>query len=225
MDSLKAVQEAYAALQLAHKVYQEALMKYSALAPNPYILDPIAEQAKIVAECEVKALAFAEAVKAQGLPGAVPGAVLKWDAQKYVYNAGPPSGGVPGLLSLFPGLRKCYSMCPTQKCGPGATTLYGLVQHLNDAHKWTREAIADWLDAGAKEHGWDLSARGVLVTTEGIVKVDAPTEGEADEVALVPNADGTITGPGFFTTTVPFPQFPVIGAPVCTNPDCACAGD
>lgn len=29
----------------------------------------------------------------------------------------------------------------------GPTLLYYIVQHLNDAHKWTREAIADWLES------------------------------------------------------------------------------
>lgn len=36
-------------------------------------------------------------------------------------------------------------------------TLWGLIQHLNDRHKWSREQIADWLDKLHDDGAVDLS--------------------------------------------------------------------
>lgn len=35
--------------------------------------------------------------------------------------------------------------CPVVKCVE-TTTIAGVAAHLNDTHKWTREAIADWVE-------------------------------------------------------------------------------
>lgn len=48
------------------------------------------------------------------------------------------------LTELLPGLSK-PSVCPVKGCGD-LGTVRAVIIHLNDSHKWTREAIADWLD-------------------------------------------------------------------------------
>lgn len=50
---------------------------------------------------------------------------------------------VGGLSSLVPALKEEIS-CPECK---NVGTLNGIIQHLNDGHKWTRNAIADWLES------------------------------------------------------------------------------
>lgn len=43
------------------------------------------------------------------------------------------------------------------ECG-GQGRIRGIIMHLNDAHRWTREAIADWLDSvDCPENGIDLA--------------------------------------------------------------------
>lgn len=48
------------------------------------------------------------------------------------------------LQSLVPGLAD-VTRCPVKGCS-SETSLWYIIQHLNDAHKWTRERIADWLE-------------------------------------------------------------------------------
>lgn len=59
------------------------------------------------------------------------------------------------LSTLFPGLLGQRSprmsvWCPMQtgihNCRYGARSVYNIIVHLNDAHLWTRERIADWLE-------------------------------------------------------------------------------
>jgi hypothetical protein len=53
------------------------------------------------------------------------------------------AGGRYGMMDVLPGLTEERD-CPT-KCGRHSS-LYLLIQHLNDKHEWTREKIADWLE-------------------------------------------------------------------------------
>lgn len=57
----------------------------------------------------------------------------------------------PPEVRKLPGMHERVT-CPVDICVTEhytETTLYTLVQHLNDTHNWTRERIADWLDEQA----------------------------------------------------------------------------
>lgn len=54
------------------------------------------------------------------------------------------------LAKSLPGMEQ-QIMCP--RCDFG-NSMYHIVQHLNDHHKWSRDKIADWLD--------DLADRGMI---------------------------------------------------------------
>lgn len=47
------------------------------------------------------------------------------------------------LEQRFPTLDNIYAFCPHDECK--RSVLYDCLLVLNDTHKWTREAIADWL--------------------------------------------------------------------------------
>lgn len=54
------------------------------------------------------------------------------------------------LKEAIPGLNQSVS-CPEsyhidEADGPSESSLWLMVQHLNDTHKWSREKIADWLE-------------------------------------------------------------------------------
>lgn len=59
------------------------------------------------------------------------------------YDEIDETGGRYGMMDVLPGLTE-EKDCPT-KCGR-RSSLYQLIQHLNDKHEWTREKIADWLE-------------------------------------------------------------------------------
>lgn len=48
------------------------------------------------------------------------------------------------VLQLFPDIAGKGCVCPS--CGESHTA-YTMMVHLNDTHKWTREAIASWMDS------------------------------------------------------------------------------
>lgn len=52
------------------------------------------------------------------------------------------------LTWLLPGLRKWFSCpaCPVHDSTFPPGELFGVVTHLNDLHRWSRERIADWLE-------------------------------------------------------------------------------
>lgn len=61
---------------------------------------------------------------------------------------------VSTLAKQLPGMDY-MTFCPDKGCvlalsSPGISgdgfTLYGMIQHLNDHHKWTRDEIADWVE-------------------------------------------------------------------------------
>lgn len=64
------------------------------------------------------------------------------------WNAGPavPPGPTifAQLLRSCPSLGDYAAVCP--ECPDSMLPLGGLVQHINDTHKWPREKIADWLE-------------------------------------------------------------------------------
>lgn len=50
----------------------------------------------------------------------------------------------------FPELECIRVACPADQqgfCPVGTTNLEIIITHLNDGHRWPREAIADWLDS------------------------------------------------------------------------------
>jgi hypothetical protein len=58
------------------------------------------------------------------------------------YEAARVTGSWRSLLLVFPQLKHIEQLaCPT--CD---TTQDGLIAHLNDDHRWTREQIADWVE-------------------------------------------------------------------------------
>ena len=86
-----------------------------------------------------------------------------WDDIKDFYGKvmtqGTWSGGGvhPSLAALekaIPGFKEMCQACPVDGCASAnastwkspETRLHRTIIHLNDHHKWTREAIADWLD-------------------------------------------------------------------------------
>lgn len=50
------------------------------------------------------------------------------------------------LSDVFPQLRDRLASCPKQDCPYSFRPLVSIIPHLNDAHQWTREQIADWLE-------------------------------------------------------------------------------
>lgn len=50
------------------------------------------------------------------------------------------------LRKVWPELFEIGYACPTHPHYKHFT-LFGLIAHLNDRHKWTREEIANWLEA------------------------------------------------------------------------------
>jgi hypothetical protein len=46
---------------------------------------------------------------------------------------------------LFPQLLRRICSCPMDCSGPDLYDVARVVTHLNDHHRWTREAIADWV--------------------------------------------------------------------------------
>lgn len=58
---------------------------------------------------------------------------------------GVGTASVSTLARTLPAVNDFTTKCPVEDC-TSHQTLYYLVQHVNDDHKWTRESIADWLD-------------------------------------------------------------------------------
>jgi hypothetical protein len=64
------------------------------------------------------------------------------------YEAGNVTGSWPSLVQAFPIVKEAEEQaCPA--CGE---TQDGLIAHINDHHRWTREEIADWVEAIEREH-------------------------------------------------------------------------
>lgn len=62
------------------------------------------------------------------------------------------------LPSVIDSLTDVEVLCPESECQPlTSLDLWEAIQHLNDDHLWTREAIADWLDGLHGKGGIDLS--------------------------------------------------------------------
>jgi hypothetical protein len=74
-----------------------------------------------------------------------------------------------GVTSLYRYLLEAAAFCPAGchlSAQLPAPPLLTLIWHLNDAHKWTREAIADWLESEEEKLGYitvyeDLEAKEV----------------------------------------------------------------
>jgi len=62
-------------------------------------------------------------------------------------------GGI-NLGEFWPYGDTARTFCP-KGCFPYSNVhVFGLVVHLNDAHKWTREQIADWLESEEEKLGF-----------------------------------------------------------------------
>ena len=77
------------------------------------------------------------------------------DPSKYASHA---TGSIGLLAKNLPGMNY-RTTCPAEVCDshPDRATLYGLIQHVNDFHKWPREETADWLDRLMDSGEVDLS--------------------------------------------------------------------
>lgn len=66
----------------------------------------------------------------------------------FMLNDGPSNTDFEMASHKLPGIKQKMPECPDLKCGVKESdwTLRGMIMHLNDSHKWTREKIADWLD-------------------------------------------------------------------------------
>jgi len=57
---------------------------------------------------------------------------------------------IADLCAAIPAVLEFSTHCPAQgedECASSMRDdLYNLIQHLNDRHRWTRQAIADWLE-------------------------------------------------------------------------------
>lgn len=60
-----------------------------------------------------------------------------------LHDYGTPAADPLGLVAIFPVLDSWRGPCPA--CWGSGTTL-SLILHLNDWHRWSRDAIADWLE-------------------------------------------------------------------------------
>lgn len=68
-----------------------------------------------------------------------------------------PQAQATKILSSIPGLNSHDYTRPSDCEFCVGRTLWNMVQHLNDVHRWTREQIATWLEEQAEQHGIDLS--------------------------------------------------------------------
>ena len=58
------------------------------------------------------------------------------------------------IFTLFPYLENSLAECPEVHC-PADASIAGIVAHLNDNHRWTREEIADWLQSEEDKLGFE----------------------------------------------------------------------
>lgn len=75
-----------------------------------------------------------------------------WQYEKTPKPANQAMEAIKSLKESMPGISERV-MCPQLDCtdmhleeASTKVTIWDMVQHLNDRHKWTREAIADWLE-------------------------------------------------------------------------------
>jgi hypothetical protein len=57
----------------------------------------------------------------------------------------------PPMLEPWTDFALQEERCPVVDCAK-PNTISGVAAHLNDAHKWTREAIADWVEQMEAKH-------------------------------------------------------------------------
>jgi hypothetical protein len=63
-------------------------------------------------------------------------------------------GGID-LGAIWPYCITAYASCPDGGCSEyGKVRIFGLVVHLNDFHRWTRDQIADWLESEEEKLGY-----------------------------------------------------------------------
>jgi len=97
-----------------------------------------------------KAVAFLEEEKQKKAIAAAEKNLLAAQKQaKYTqqYGAGSQSNAdyADGIARLIPAIKTTEAECPAQLCTV-YNYIWSVVQHINDTHRWNREAIADWLD-------------------------------------------------------------------------------
>lgn len=85
------------------------------------------------------------------------------------------------LWRAFPYLQKGVFACPDEGCDDldmklNEWSAVSIMAHLNDTHKWTREAIADWLFLEEEKLGF------ITLTEDSTSSVIQPYEREPKEV-------------------------------------------
>lgn len=59
------------------------------------------------------------------------------------------------LWNQFPYISRLSAECPVDECQTcAATEFLGVIAHINDEHRWTREQIADWLETEEEKIGY-----------------------------------------------------------------------
>lgn len=57
------------------------------------------------------------------------------------------TGTLDDIARVCPAIKTTKIGCPCCKAIPNKASIYSIIIHLNDSHRWSREKIADWLDA------------------------------------------------------------------------------
>lgn len=81
---------------------------------------------------------------------------MQFDTVSYNTQAitgSPPKETTSQLSKQLPGVDAIVTCpaCTVQDSPPWEKKLWYVIQHLNDQHRWSRESIADWLDALPEE--------------------------------------------------------------------------
>lgn len=110
---------------------------------------------------------------------------------------------VSGLAKLVPAISGDAFPCPMDECSM-RSTISSLIPHINDTHKWSREAIADWLDS----LDVDLTIRPVDKETQ-----ECPSESTPSEPLPVAVSDMTLTVPLSWYSTLTLGNSSLIQTP------------
>lgn len=81
----------------------------------------------------------------------------------------------PSAAEMYPYLStRAGRDCPVVECEEFHLRIYGVIAHLNDEHRWTREAIADWLEREEEKLGY------VTVVESETSALNTPEAGRGD---------------------------------------------
>lgn len=115
----------------------------------------------------------------------IPAHYVTWGGGFTSYSGYGSNSVVSGLAKLVPAISGEAFPCPVDECAQ-RSIISSLIPHINDLHKWSREAIADWLDS----LDVDLTIRPVDKETQ-----ECPSESMPSEPLPVAVSDMTLTVP------------------------------